>query len=982
MSLAAQAATALVALIAAVAAVSLWRGANRHEGSVRRAYRLFALTALLWGAGAVGQQELATATAGATFPFTVADLPGLLALPALVTGLASLGSRRETARHPLAQRHRARIGTAVARGADGYVAVSALFIIGWITVLSAGYAHSGDDAGTFAAELIHPLADLFALGAALPLAVAAGRRGTAPVVALLAVTVSDTLAVGAKITNGHPGAAAQLLLIAGFCVLGCAPWMGDSWPAAPGETGQFSRAVAHVTTVLAAVSAAVATVVLIGWVLAGSPAGEPVLTLVTATMLLALTARIVILAHRDSIRSRLWHESGQQFRELADRISDVVLVCDYAGAVSFASPAVRDYGYTQDGLEGRVLIDLVHPEDRLGALRAVREASVAGATITGSAQPVRCSCRVRAADGTWRYVEATISRHRSQGAPDRLLVTSRDVSDLVALRRQIAHLTYHDGLTGLPNRAYLEERAREVFSHPDPGSPGVPGVILVDLDAFTSVNDAAGPSAGDLVLAQVARRLRAVVPPRGTVARWGGDVFAVLVQEASSAGEIIELARRILASVAAEPFRAADGSVALSASVGVALADGSPAGYVWRNADAAVSRAKESGGGRLEVFPALPHPDAQRRLSLAAQLSRTLSRAELGHGGLGESGSGESGLTGREIGGGQPGGGQPGEGQPGEGGERPGEGRPGGRLELAYRPLADLASSQVIGAEALARWRWDGTDVPQHELQAAAETARVTVELGDWMLRESCSQAAAWRRDGWQASLWLRCPPGLPLVPFGQSVLGALAGSGLAPAALILEVASPALAEGEEAVLRALGELRERGVRLAVDVSDAGYASVAGLSHHPVDLVRIGPGLVAGLGVDAAADTLFRALVRVGEDLGFGVTADGIETAEQRDLLAAMGCVLGLGRFVGAPAPPASMPGPAGTHGLGGHGGRAGRGRAGNHACAGDHESAGAPGAAGTPGPAGERSIAGQQGPAGGDLPFGDVISPASHLAS
>ena len=235
MSLAAQAATTLVALIAAVAAVSLWRGANRHTGSVRRAYRMFALTAVLWGAGAIGQQELATATAGSTFPFTVADLPGLLALPALVTGLASLGSRREAARHPLAQRHRARLGTAIARGADGYVVASALFIIGWITVLRAGYAHSGDDPGTFAAELIHPLADLLVLGAVLPLAVAAGRRGAAPVVALLAVTASDMLAVGAKITNGHPGAAAQLLLIAGFCVLGCAPWIGDSWPAAPGR---------------------------------------------------------------------------------------------------------------------------------------------------------------------------------------------------------------------------------------------------------------------------------------------------------------------------------------------------------------------------------------------------------------------------------------------------------------------------------------------------------------------------------------------------------------------------------------------------------------------------------------------------------------------------------------------------------------------------------------------------------------------------
>ena len=723
---------------------------------------------------------------------------------------------------------------------------------------------------------------------------------------------------------------------------------------------------------------------LIGWVLAGSPAAEPVLALVTGTMVLALTARVVILAHRDSIRSRLWHESGQQFRELADRISDVVLVCDYAGAVSFASPAVREYGYTPEGLEGRVLIDLVHPEDRLGGLRAVREAaSVAGAPVTGeSVQPARYSCRVRAADGTWRYVEATISRHRSQGAPDRLLVTSRDVSDQVALRRQIAHLTYHDGLTGLPNRAYLEERAREVLSHPAPGTPGVPGVILVDLDAFTSVNDAAGPSAGDLVLAQVARRLRAVVPPRGTVARWGGDVFAVLIQEASSASEIIELARRILASVAAEPFRAADRSVTLSASVGVAVADGSPAGYVWRNADAAVSRAKESGGGRLEVFPAVPHPGAQRRLSLAAQLSRTLSRGQPGQAQSGQAQSGQGqpgpgqladvGSGEDELSEDQPGEDLPGQSQPGP--RQAGPGQPGGRLELAYRPLAELATSQVVGVEALPRWRWDGTDVPEQEFQAAAETARVTVQLGDWMLREACSQAASWWQDGWEASLWLRCPPRPPLAPSSESVLGALAGSGLTPAALILEVASPVLSVGGEAVLRELGELRERGVRLAVDVSGAGYGSLAGLGHHPVDLVRIGPGLVAGLGADAAAETLLKALVRVGNDLGFQVAADGIETAGQRDLLAAMGCVLGLGPFVAGPVPPASLPGPAGGQGPPGHGGHRGR--------AGRHDRAGAPGAAGAPSAAGGRDVAREHGRADGDLPFGDVISPAPHLAS
>ena len=260
--------------------------------------------------------------------------------------------------------------------------------------------------------------------------------------------------------------------------------------------------------------------------------------------------------------------------------------------------------------------------------------------------------------------------------------------------------------------------------------------------------------------------------------------------------------------------------------------------------------------------------------------------------------------------------------------------------------------------------------MPPQEFQAAAETARVTVELGDWMLREACSRAASWWRDGWEASLWLRCPPRPPMAPFGESVLGALAGSGLAPAALILEVASPVLADGGEAVLRELGELRERGVRLAVDVSGAGYGSLAGLSHHPVDLVRIGPGLVAGLGVDAAAETLLTALVRVGRDLGIQVAVDGIETAEQRDLLAAMGCALGLGPFVAGPVPPASLPGPAG-----------GPGRAGHRAALATMTTREPPVWPGPRARPGSAAWPGSMGPGGG-LPFGDAISPAPHLAS
>ena len=156
----------------------------------------------------------------------------------------------------------------------------------------------------------------------------------------------------------------------------------------------------------------------------------------------------------------------------------------------------------------------------------------------GSPQPGRFPCRVRSADGTWRHVESTVSRYRDAAGADRLLITARDVSDQVALRRQLTYLTFHDGLTGLPNRAYVEDRAKDAIdrSAAEPGQPQTQaGAIFIDLDGFTGVNDSVGHGAGDLLLAQAARRLRAAVPPQDTVARWGGDEFAVLVESAASA---------------------------------------------------------------------------------------------------------------------------------------------------------------------------------------------------------------------------------------------------------------------------------------------------------------------------------------------------------------------------------------------------------------------------------------------------------------
>ena len=645
MSLASQAGTVVGVVAAAGAAVSLWWGSEPRTGPVRRAYRWFAIAAALWGAGVIVGEALSVPVGAAAVPLSFGDLPALLALAVMGAGLVRLAAAGSPPAEPvLPGRGRGRVAGQVA---DGYILASALFLVGWVTLFGSAFLKAGTGPATFAVELVHPLADLALLGASLHLVTAAGRRAVLPYLAVLAITVSDSLAVGARISGDHPGLGVLLTGAAALVLLALAPWTGsvklasarvrdrlrpgtaatvrepaeDSGApvqagAAPGS-GAGAAAQAGVVpgagTLAAAAVAGVAAVVAIGWALAGASADRPVVAAVAGTTVLALALRAVGLVRRDNSAAWVWRESGQQFRELADRTSDVVLLCDLGGVIRYASRAVAGYGYTPASLQGMPLADLLHPEDRSGGTRAVRKA------VTDAAERVgRYPCRVRAADGTWRHVESTVSRYREPGGPQQLLVTARDVSAQVTLRRQVTHLTFHDGLTGLPNRAYLEQRARDAARAGGPldagpdaaGPPAVAGVIFVDLDGFTAVNAAVGHSAGDLLLAQVARRLRAAVPPQDTVARWGGDEFAVLIEGSVSPEEIVDIAERLVRGVASPPFRAGDRDVSLTASVAVALSHPDAAGHMWRNADVAMARAKEQGGGRVEIFVIPDEPGA------------------------------------------------------------------------------------------------------------------------------------------------------------------------------------------------------------------------------------------------------------------------------------------------------------------------------------------------------------------------------------
>ena len=865
------------------AAVSLWLGARRQASAFARGYRWLAGAAALYCAGLIIQQVIGSALSPES-GLSFADLPSLLAVAGAAVGIVMLttAEKESTGGRPSAGQGNNGVGplesvaTPVLPGlADGYVMAVALLVIGWITLFSAEFHRSAERPGTFLLALIHPLADLAVLGALLPMVTTAWRRVMLPYLALVAVLVGDALAVGQRALGGHPGVATQLLALVAALLLGAAPWRvaEASW------TRRASSSAA--ATIIAALTAAVATIVVIANGLAGAPASGAALVVAGGAGVLVLAVRVFMLVNQNGIILGIWRESSRSLRELASRTSDVVLVCDPDGVISYASPAVGDYGYAPEDLTGRRLLDFVHPEDR-GAVRtasrlalggrpaadrptdpaADRATDPAAAPVEAPASAGRFPARVRAADGTWRHVESTVLRYQVPGACRRqIMVTARDVSDQVALRQQVAHLTFHDGLTGLPNRAYVEERTRDVLRDATPASRI--GVIFLDLDRFTAVNDSVGHGAGDLVLAQAARRLRATVPVHDTVARWGSDEFAVLVENAGGAAEVSEIGERLVGAIAAEPFRVAGQQIALTASVGVALAGrepqssgtadhpDDPAGLVLRNADVAMSRAKEAGGDRAEVYAAHMHANVVRRLEIVTDLQRAISNGE---------------------------------------------------LTLQYQPIVELATSRVVGAEALVRWWRDGEVVTPREFLGAAEESGLIVPLGEWVLRQACAQGAAWRRASWDVGVAVNLSARQITAPgFTARVAAILAETGLPSTALTVEVNERILVEEDGLIADRLAEVHQMGVRMAIDDFGIGYASLAYLRQLPLDIIKIDPSFVAGLGHDDTLTLLTRTVVQVGRELGLRVIAEGIEQPRQVSALREMGCDYGQGFLVARP---------------------------------------------------------------------------------
>jgi diguanylate cyclase (GGDEF)-like protein len=467
--------------------------------------------------------------------------------------------------------------------------------------------------------------------------------------------------------------------------------------------------------------------------------------------------------------------------------------------------------------------------------------------------------------------ESTVTDHRNNSSVGGLVFNTRDVSDRAALEGRVSHLVHHDPLTDLPNRSLFHERVRDVLDGRN-GRDRPVTVLVVDLDAFKTVNEAAGHAAGDALLVQCARRLKRLVRGGDTVARLDGDSFAVLLEDEDEDSGALEVAQRLLDSLAA-PYTVAGREHIVGASVGVAFSGrNTDADELLVDAELALRSAKHGGRNRVEVFVPEMHREAVRRVELEADIRRAMTTGE---------------------------------------------------FSLDYQPVLDLHSGNIDAVEALLRWNHPRRGwVPPVEVIPVAEESGLIVPLGRWILEEACRQVARWRRAGFNLDLAVNLSarqlsaPGLV-----DAVATILRSTGLPASALTLEITENVLVDSEDRTLSKLVLLRELGIRLAIDDFGTGYASLAYLQRLPLDVLKIDRSYISGIGLKPELTSLTATMIRLGQDLGLTVVAEGIEDPQQRDALIEMGCDLGQGFLFARPLRPEDVVRVLGEMGVIGAGG-------------------------------------------------------------
>ncbi len=456
-----------------------------------------------------------------------------------------------------------------------------------------------------------------------------------------------------------------------------------------------------------------------------------------------------------------------------------------------------------------------------------------------------------------RYITSTrIGINDGAGEPRYLIHVIDDVTERRRADEKIAHMAHYDALTDLPNRTLFRQQIERELANVADGCQFA--LLYIDVDEFKGINDSLGHHVGDELLKAIAGRIRACLKPGDLIARLGGDEFAVIQTKIESSTDVLAFVTRIHEAIR-RPYHCLGHQLSTDASIGIALApqDGADLDQLIKNADLAMYGAKAEGRRTYRFFVPEMDASAKARLSLEQDLRQALVN---------------------------------------------------GGFEIHYQPLVNLHSGEVSGCEALLRWRHPerGMVSPVEFIPIAEDTGLIN-ELGDWVLRTACNEAATWpahvRLAVNVSPVQLKCDT------LALRIAGALAASGLAPHRLELEITEAVLIRDDEAALSILHQLRSIGVRIALDDFGTGYSSLSYLKRFPFDKIKIDRCFVADIAETSESPVIVQAVVNIASASNMTTVAEGVETEAQREMLRNLGCTEMQGYLFSKPRPAAEVRG-------------------------------------------------------------------------
>lgn len=541
-------------------------------------------------------------------------------------------------------------------------------------------------------------------------------------------------------------------------------------------------------------------------------------------------------------------ESESNFRTLTDTVAAAAFIFQGERMRYANRTAEVMTGYSHDELLAQNFWDVIHPEFR----ETVKERGLA--RQQGAPVSAHYEVKILTKSGEERWVDFQAGTIEFDGEPA-VLGTAFDITGRKRAEDKIAHMAYHDEVTGLPNRALIIDRIETALAQARRSKQPV-ALFFLDVDGFKSVNDTVGHAAGDHFLQSVADRLRGSVREGDTIGRTGGDEFVVLLPSIASVGETAEVAARVVEAFR-HPWNVTGQEFDLTVSIGIAVhpADGDDAGTLLRNADTAMYRAKEGGGDGFQLYAAAMSAAVSERVAMQFELRRALECSE---------------------------------------------------FVLHYQPQVRTGNGVIVGMEALVRWqhRERGLVYPD-EFIPLAEATGLIIPLGNWVLRTACAQNKAFQEEGFAP---IRVAVNLSARQFQQPdlpemVASVLKETGLDPDYLELEITENAAMRDIESAIRVLKRLREIGVHISIDDFGTGYSSLAYLKRLPIDGVKIDQSFVRDIATDPDDAAIVTATIGLARTLELRSIAEGVESREQLDFLKDHQCPEVQGYLFGKPAP-------------------------------------------------------------------------------